>query len=71
MKIARSLDDLFMFRKSEKRLKKTPGGFLFHVFVYSYGSKKEIKFYPVAFSCIYKHEKEQRLRSVLCPQLEI
>jgi hypothetical protein len=39
------------------------------VFVYPYGSEKEIKLYPVAFSCIYEHEKEQRLSSV-CPQLE-
>jgi hypothetical protein len=39
------------------------------VFVYPYGSEKEIKVYPVAFSCIYEHEKEQRLSSV-CPQLE-
>jgi hypothetical protein len=37
--------------------------------VYPYGSEKEIKVYLVAFSCIYEHEKEQRLSSV-CPQLE-
>jgi hypothetical protein len=37
--------------------------------MYPYGSGKEIKVYPVAFSCIYEHEKEQRLSSV-CPQLE-
>jgi hypothetical protein len=37
--------------------------------MYPYGSEKEIKVYPVAFSCIYEHEKEQRLSSV-CPQLE-
>jgi hypothetical protein len=37
--------------------------------VYPYLSEKEIKVYPVAFSCIYKHEKKQRLSSV-CPQLE-
>jgi hypothetical protein len=36
---------------------------------YPYRSEKEIKVYPVAFSCIYEHEKEQRLSSV-CPQLE-
>jgi hypothetical protein len=48
----------------------TPGGFLFRVFMYPYRSEKEIKVYPVAFSCIYEHEKEQRLSSVLCPQLE-
>jgi hypothetical protein len=36
---------------------------------YLYESKKEIKVYLVAFSCIYEHEKEQRLSSV-CPQLE-
>jgi hypothetical protein len=39
------------------------------VFVYPYRFEKEIKLYPVAFSCIFKHEKEQRLISV-CPQLE-
>jgi hypothetical protein len=38
--------------------------------MYPYRSKKEIKVYLVAFSCIYKHEKEERLSSV-CPQLEI
>jgi hypothetical protein len=47
----------------------TPGGFLFHVSMYPYGSEKEIKVYLVAFSCIYEHEKEQRLISVF-PQLE-
>jgi hypothetical protein len=65
-KKARSLGNLFMFRESEKILKKTPGG---SFFVYPYKSEKEIKFYPDAFSCIHEHEKEQRLSSV-CPQLE-
>jgi hypothetical protein len=65
-KEARSLGNLFMFRESKKRLKETPGG---SFFVYPYRSEKEIKFYPYAFSCIYKHEKEQRLISV-CPQHE-
>jgi hypothetical protein len=62
----RSLNNLFMFREFEKILKKTPRG---SFFVYPCESEKEIKVYPVAFSCIYKHEKEQRLNSV-CPQLE-
>jgi hypothetical protein len=53
-KEARSLDNLFMFRESEKRLKETPGG---SFFVYPYRSEKEIKVYPDAFSCIYEHEK--------------
>jgi hypothetical protein len=56
-----------MFRESEKSLKETPRG---SFFVYPYRSKKEIKVYLDAFSCIYEHEKEQRLSSV-CPQLEI
>ena len=68
-KEARSLGNLFMFRESKKSLKETPRGFLFRVFFYPYGSEKEIKVYPVAFSYIYEHEKEQRLSSV-CPQLE-
>ena len=66
-KEARSLDDIFMFRESEKSLKKTPGG---SFFVYPYKSEKEIKVYPDTFSCIYEHEKEQRISSV-CPHLEI
>jgi hypothetical protein len=65
-KEARSLGNLFMFRESEKSLKETLGG---SFFVYPYRSKKEIKVYSDVFSCIYEHEKEQRLRSV-CPQLE-
>jgi hypothetical protein len=65
-KEARSLDNIFMFRESEKRLKETLGG---SFFVYPYRSEKEIKFYLDAFSCIYEHKKEQRLSSV-CPQLE-
>jgi hypothetical protein len=55
-----------MFREFEKSLKETPGG---SFFVYPYRSEKEIKVYLDAFSCIYEHEKEQRLSSV-CPQLE-
>jgi hypothetical protein len=57
-KEARSLDNLFMFRESEKSSKMTPRG---SFFVYPCRSEKEIKVYPVAFSCIYEHEKEQRL----------
>jgi hypothetical protein len=45
----RSLENLFMFRESEKSLKKTLGG---SFFVYPYRSKKEIKVYLDAFSCI-------------------
>jgi hypothetical protein len=66
-KEARSLDNLFMFRESEKSLKETPGG---SFFVCPYSSEKEIKVYPDAFSCIYEHEKEQILSLVLFPQLE-
>jgi hypothetical protein len=55
-----------MFRESEKRLKETQGG---SFFVYPYRFEKEIKVYPDAFSCIYEHEKEQRLSSV-CPEIE-
>jgi hypothetical protein len=53
-KEARSLENLFMFRESEKSLKKTPGGSLF---VYPYRSEKEIKVYLDPFSSIYEHEK--------------
>ena len=49
------LDNLFMFRESEKSLKETPGGY----FLYNlYESKKVIKVYSVTFSLIYEHEKE-------------
>jgi hypothetical protein len=65
-KEAISLDNIFMFREYEKSLKMTPGG---SFFVFPCGSKKEIKFYPIAFSCIYEHKKEQRLSSV-CPHIE-
>ena len=65
-KKARSLDNLFMFRESEKSLKETPGG---SFFVYPYRSEKEIKVYPDALSCIFEREKEKRLSSVF-PQLE-
>jgi hypothetical protein len=65
-KEARSLDNIFMFRESEKSLKMTPRG---SFFVYPCEPEKEIKGLPVAFSCIYEHEKEKRLSSV-CPHLE-
>jgi hypothetical protein len=55
-----------MFRESEKSLKTTPRG---SFFLYPYRFKKEIKVYLDGFSCIYEHEKEQRLNSV-CPHLE-
>ena len=62
MKIAKSLGNLFMFRESEKSLKRTPGV----SFSYNrYESKKVIKVYSVTFSLIYKHEKEQILSSRL------
>jgi hypothetical protein len=63
---ARSLGNLFMFRESENSLKEIPGD---SFFVYPYRSKKEIKFYPNSFSCIYEHVQEKRLISV-CPQLD-
>ena len=53
-KEARSLSNIFTFRESEKRLKKTPWG---SSFVYPYESKKVIKVYSVTFSLIYEHEK--------------
>jgi hypothetical protein len=65
-KEARSLGNIFIFRDFEKSLKTTPGG---SFFVYPYRSEKEIKVYPDAFSCIYEHDKEQRL-ILVCPQLE-
>ena len=62
VKRTRSLDNLFMFREFEKSLKRTLG------VPFSYNlnkSEKVIKFYSVTFSCIYGHEKEQRLSSWL------
>jgi hypothetical protein len=56
-----------MFREYEKSLKETPRG---SFFIYSCDPEKEIKGYSVTFSCFYECEKGQRLRSVLCPQLE-
>jgi hypothetical protein len=55
-----------MFRESKKSSKMTPGG---SFFVYPCESKKEIKVYPVAFSCIYEHKNEQII-SFVCPWLE-
>jgi hypothetical protein len=66
-KEARSLENIFMFRESEKSLKKTPGG---SFFIYPCEPKKEIKGFLVTFSCFYECEKEQTLSSVLYPQLE-
>jgi hypothetical protein len=65
-KEARSLGNLLMYRESEKSLKETLGG---SFFMYPYRFEKVIKFYLDAFSCIYEHEKEQRLSSI-CPQHE-
>jgi hypothetical protein len=66
-KDARSLDNIFMFRESEKRLKETPrGSFSYNL----YESEKVIKVYLVTFSCIYEREKEQRLSSILCSSLK-
>jgi hypothetical protein len=63
----RSLRNLFMFREPEKSSKMTPRG---SFFIYPCVSEKVINVYLVSFSCIYEHEKEQRLISVF-PQLEI
>jgi hypothetical protein len=61
-KEARSLDNIFMFRESEKSLKRLQGvPFSYNL----YESEKVIKVYSVTFSCIYEREKEQRLSSVL------
>jgi hypothetical protein len=54
-KRTRSLDNIFMFRESEKSLKGTLGGFLFPITFMS--SEKVIKFYSITFSGIYEHEK--------------
>ena len=55
VKIARSLGDLFMFRESEKSLKRTPVGvpFLYNLVE----PEKVIKVCSVTFSLIYEHEK--------------
>jgi len=66
-KEARSLGNIFMFRESEKRLKKTPGD---SFFLYPCEPKKEIKGFLVTFSCFYEREKEKKIISVLYPQLE-
>jgi hypothetical protein len=66
-KEARSLDNIFTFREFEKSLKKTPGG---SFFIYPCKPEKEIKGCSVTFSCFHECEKEERLISVLCPQLE-
>ena len=58
-KEARSLDDLFIFRESEKSLKMTLRG---SFFVCPYGSEKQIKVYAVR-SYILKLENELRLCS--------
>jgi hypothetical protein len=65
-KEARSLDNIFMFRESKKSSKTTPRG---SFFVYPCRSEKVNKVYLDALSCIYEHEKEQRL-SLVCPHLE-
>ena len=46
----------------EKSLKDTPLGFSFSCYHDKY--EKMGKVYLVAFSCIYEHEKEQRLSSI-------
>jgi hypothetical protein len=61
-KEARSLDNLFMFRESEKSLKRLQGVPFSYIL---YESEKVIKVYSVTFSCFFEHEKEQRLSSVL------
>jgi hypothetical protein len=57
-----SIDNIFMFRESEKILKGTPGG---SFFVNLYKSEKVIKVYSVTFLGTYDHEKEKRLSSRL------
>jgi hypothetical protein len=57
-KETRSLDDIFMFREFEKRLKKTPGGYFF---VYPYRSEKEIKGSPVTFSYCRARERTKTM----------
>ena len=66
-KEARSLENIFMFRVSEKILKTTLGG---SFFVHPCGFEKEIKVYPM-HSYVFEIENELRLCLVLCPQLEI
>jgi hypothetical protein len=56
-KEARSLNNVFMFRESEKSLKTTPEG---SFFMYPCESEKEIKVYSVVFSCFFEREKELR-----------
>ena len=57
-----------MFRESEKELKGVSMGV--HFSYNHYESKKLIKVYSVTFSCIFEHEKEQRLRSILVSFLD-
>jgi hypothetical protein len=56
-KEARSLDNLFMFRESEKSLKTTPGG---SFFVYPYRSKKEIKVYLRIHSHVFTSMRKNK-----------
>jgi len=61
-KEARSLDNLFMFRESEKISKKTPRG---SFFVYPFKSEKDIKVYSFAFSCFFERDKELKPCSLM------
>jgi hypothetical protein len=62
-KEARSLDNIFMFRESEKSLKKTPGG---SFFMYPYRFEKEIKSLP---GCIlmYLQARERTKTKLIMP----
>jgi hypothetical protein len=63
VKRTRSLDNLFMFRESEKSLKETPGGVPFSYNLVE--PEKVIKVCSITFSCIFEHENGQRLSSGL------
>jgi hypothetical protein len=61
VKIARLLGDLFMFRESEKSLKRTPGGVPFSYNLVE--PEKVIKVYSITFSCIYERKNDKKKRS--------
>jgi hypothetical protein len=61
VKIARSLGDLFMFRESEKSLKRTPGGFLFRITFVE--PEKVIKLCSITFLCFSRAQERTKRRS--------
>jgi hypothetical protein len=63
MKIERSLDNLFMFRESEKSLKRSLGGSFLYNFV---EPEKVIKVCSITLSCIFERENGQRPSSRFC-----